>query len=88
MKQDYVTIKGTIVRDHQRKYSYNLTNKHDATILCNTLNQAYTILDTYKNIEPQYDNITKQIIQLKLTINILSDEINHLHEVIQECKSQ
>lgn len=88
MKQDYVTIKGTLVRDHRKKYSYNLTNKHDAQILCNTLNQAYTILDTYKNIETQYDNITKQIIQLKLTVNILSDEINHLQEAIEECKSR
>ena len=88
MKQDYVTIKGTLVKDHKRKYSYNLTNKHDAKILCQTLNQSYTILDTYRNIETQYDNITKQIIQLKLTVNILTDEINHLQEVIQECKSQ
>jgi hypothetical protein len=88
MKQDYVTIKGTLVKDHKRQYSYNLTNKHDAKILCQTLNQSYTILDTYRNIETQYDNITKQIIQLKLTVNILSDEINHLQEVIQECKSQ
>lgn len=82
MKQTHATIKGTIVRDHNRKYSYNLTNKHDAQILCNTLNQAYTILDTYKNIETQYDNITKQIIQLKLTINILSEEINQLQTMV------
>lgn len=88
MNQDYVTIKGTLVKDHRKKYSYNLTNKHDAKTLCQTLNQSYTILDTYRNIETQYDNITKQIIQLKLTVNILSDEINHLQEVIQECKSQ
>ena len=88
MKQDYVTIKGTLVKDHRKKYAYNLTSKHDAKILCQTLNQSYTILDTYRNIETQYDNITKQIIQLKLTVNILSDEINHLQEVIQECKSQ
>ena len=81
--KDYVTIKGTLVRDHKRKYAYNLTNKHDATILCQTLNQAYTILDTYKNIETKYDNINKQIIQLKLTINILSEEINQLQEVVQ-----
>jgi len=88
MKQDYVTIKGTLVRDHQRKYSYNLTNKHDATILCQTLNQAYTILDTYKNIETQYDNITKQIIQLQLSVKILEHEINTLQEVVTKCKSQ
>ena len=88
VNQPACTIKGTLVRDHKRKYAYNLTNKHDATILCNTLNQAYTILDTYKNIETKYDNITKQIIQLKLTVNILSDEINHLQEAIEECKSQ
>jgi len=88
MKQDYVTIKGTLVKDHRKKYAYNLTSKHDATILCNTLNQAYTILDTYRNIETQYDNITKQIIQLKLTINILSDEINHLQEIVAKCQQQ
>ena len=84
MKQDYVTIKGTLVRDHKRKYAYNLTNKHDAQILYQTLNQAYTILDTYKNITEQYDNITKQIIQLKLTINILTDEITNLKTMVTE----
>ena len=83
MKQDHVTIKGTLVRDHKRKYAYNLTNKHDATILCQTLNQAYTILDTYKNITEQYDNITKQIIQLQLSVKILEHEINTLQEVVQ-----
>lgn len=68
--------------------SYNCHNRVTAIQLQNTLNNYEKNYQTYRNIETQYDNITKQIIQLKLTVNILSDEINHLQEVIQECKSQ
>ena len=88
MKTEPYSIKGTLVKDHIHHKSYNMTSKIDAENLYNTLTTYHKIHILNKNIETQYDNITKQIIQLKLTVNILSDEINHLQEVIQECKSQ
>ena len=78
----YATAQNTLVKDHQKQCSYNLNNKHDAQRLAETLNLTYTTLHHYKNIEQQYDRITKQIIQLKLTIHTLADEINNLQEMI------
>ena len=70
------TIKGSLVKDHIHKRSYNMTSTYHKT---HTLN---------KNIEEQYDNITKQIIQLKLSINILSDEIKQLENNINQLVKQ
>ena len=67
----------------QGEHSYNLNNKHDATKLCETLNTCETTRTLNQNIEQQYDRITKQIIQLKLSIGTLTEEINTLHETIQ-----
>jgi hypothetical protein len=78
----YTTVQNTLVKDHIKKQSYNLNNKHDAQQLAKTLNTTYNTLQHYKNIEKQHDKITKTIIQLKLTINILSDEINNLQEMM------
>ena len=68
--------------------SYNCPNKVTAEQLYNTLTQYEKDYQTYKGINKQYDNITKQIIQLKLTVNILSDEINHLQEIVAKCQQQ
>ena len=80
------TIKGSLVRDHIHKRSYNMTSRIDAENLYNTLN-TYHKTHTL-NIEEQYDNITKQIIQLKLSINILSDEIKQLENNINQLVKQ
>lgn len=72
----------------QGEHSYNLNNKHDATKLCETLNTCETTRTLNRNIEEQYDRITKQIIQLKLNIETLTEEINTLHEAITCLKSQ
>lgn len=58
--------------------SYNCTNNVTAHELHCTLNTYEKTLQTENTITDQYDKITKQIIQLKLTVNILSDEINNL----------
>ena len=55
-----------------------MTSKIDAENLYHTLNTYHKTQTLNKNIEKQYDQITKQIIQLKLSINILSDEIKQL----------
>ena len=64
-------------------WSYNLNNKVDATKLCETLNHYEEISRLNKNIDKQYDKIIKQIIQLKLSIGTLTEEINTLQEEIQ-----
>ena len=82
MKQ--FSIKGTLVKDHINKRSYNLTSRIDAENLYNTLTTYHKTHTLNKNIEEQYDNITKQIIQLKLSVNILSDEIKQLEADIND----
>lgn len=83
MNEPY-SIKGTLVKDHIHHKSYNMTSKIDAENLYNTLTTYHKIHILNKNIETQYDNITKQIIQLKLTVNILSDEINQLEKTVNK----
>ena len=82
------SIKGSLVRDHIHKRSYNMTSKIDAENLYNTLTTYHKTQTLNKNIEEQYDNITKQIIQLKLSINILSDEIKQLENNINQLVKQ
>ena len=81
MKDPY-TIKGSLVRDHIHKRSYNMTSKIDAENLYNTLTTYHKTHTLNKNIEEQYDNITKQIIQLKLSISILTEEVQTLEASI------
>ena len=82
------TIKGSLVKDHIHKRSYNMTSRIDAENLYNTLNTYHKTQTLNQNIEKQYDQITKQIIQLKLSINILSDEIKQLENNINQLVKQ
>ena len=63
--------------------SYNCTNIATAKQLHETLTTYEKTYNLNRNIEEQYDRITKQIIQLKLSIGTLTEEINTLHETIQ-----
>ncbi len=63
--------------------SYNCTNIATAKQLHETLTTYEKTYNLNRNIEQQYDRITKQIIQLKLSIGTLTEEINTLHETIQ-----
>ena len=68
--------------------SYNCTNIATAKQLHETLTTYEKTYNLNRNIEEQYDRITKQIIQLKLSIGTLTEEINTLHEAITCLKSQ
>ena len=61
-----------------------MTSKIDAENLYNTLTTYHRTTTLNQNIEKQYDNIIKQIIQLKLSVNILSDEIKQLEANIND----
>ena len=76
------TIKGSLVKDHIHQRSYNMTSKIDAENLYNTLTTYHKTQTLNQNIEKQYDQITKQIIQLKLSISILTEEVQTLEASI------
>jgi len=75
-------------RVYGKGHSYNCHNRVTAEQLYNTLTQYEKDYQTYRGITKQYDNITKQIIQLQLSVKILEHEINTLQEVVAKCKSQ
>lgn len=70
-------------RVYGKGHSYNCHNRVTAEQLYNTLTQYEKDYQTYKGINKQYDHITKQIIQLQLSVKILEHEINTLQEVVQ-----
>ena len=82
------TIKGSLVKDHIHQRSYNMTSKIDAENLYNTLTTYHKTQTLNQNIEKQYDQITKQIIQLKLSISILTEEVQHLENSINKLVKQ
>ena len=80
------------LRNGARVYS-NGAGKSFNCVNIATAKDLHTILTNYektyqlnRNIEQQYDRINKQIIQLKLTIGTLTEEINTLHKTIQTIK--
>ena len=82
------------LRNGARVYSNGAGKSFNCTNIA-TAKDLHTILTNYektyqlnRNIEEQYDRITKQIIQLKLTIGTLTEEINTLQEAITCLKSQ
>ena len=70
-------------RVYGKGHSYNCHNRVTAEQLYHTLTQYEKDYQTYQGINKQYDNITKQIIQLQLSVKILEHEINTLQEVVQ-----
>ncbi len=80
MSESTYTVKGSRVQGPG--YSYNLTSRIDAERLCNTLNTYENTINLNKTIDQQFDKITKQIIQIKLSIGILNEDINTLKETL------
>ena len=74
---------GARVYSNGEGQSYNCVNIATAKQLHETLTTYEKTYNLNRNIEEQYDRITKQIIQLKLSIGTLTEEINTLHETIQ-----
>ena len=63
--------------------TYTFNNRKTAEQLSIHLTQYEKDYQTYQGINKQYDHITKQIIQLQLSVKILEHEINTLQEVVQ-----
>ena len=68
--------------------SYNCTNKITAEQLHNTLNTYEKTVQLNKNIEQQFDKLTRQVIQVQMTLKILDDEINNLASDINAIKDR
>ena len=66
--------------------SYNCINKVTAESLLNTLNTYEKTSRLNKNIEQQFDKITKQIIQVNMTLQILNDEVKQLTGELNDLK--
>ena len=73
-------VQGSSVYGNGKRF--NVTNNVTAVELCNTLNRLTEIQNTSTNIDTKLDKITKQIIQMKLTINTLHYEIEKLTELV------
>ena len=69
-------------------YSYNLNNRVDATKLCETLNHYEEISRLNKSIDKQFDKVTRELIQVKMTLKILNNEINNLASDINAIKDR
>ena len=70
-----------LVKSEYGSYSFN--NRKTAEQLNKQLNTYEKQHKLNNNIEQQHDKITRQIIQLKLTIGTLTEEIQTLEEQIQ-----
>lgn len=67
-------------------WSYNLTNQKDAIKLAETLNQYENIVNLQSNIDKQFDKITRELIQVKMTLSMLNSEIQTLSGDINALK--
>ena len=63
--------------------SFNCINIATANELCGILNEYETTKTLNNNINQQYTNITRQLIQIKLSIGTLNEEVQRLEEDIQ-----
>ena len=62
---------------------YNCTNRVTAEQLHNTLNNYEKTVQLHTNLEQQFDNITRQLIQTNLSLNILKDDMERLTKELQ-----
>ena len=86
MKTKPYTIKGSLVKDHIHKRSYNLTSKIDAETLCNTLTQYETeikTLQTQIQTENNLDKLRQQVIALQMDIKNCQSDLDKIKELLE-----
>ena len=80
------SIKGSLVKDHIHKRSYNMTSKIDAETLCNTLTQYETEIKTlHKTIqtETNLDKLRQQVIALQMDLKVVQQDLNLIKELLE-----
>lgn len=63
---------------------YRLDNKQDAEHLCQTLNDLTTATHSTKDTDKKLDKINKQLIQINLTLGILTEELHTLNKMVKQ----
>lgn len=74
---------GSRVYSKGQGHSYNCINIATAKQLHNILTNYEKNTQLNKKIQEQYNKLNKQIIQIQLSLGILSEDINKLKEVIE-----
>ncbi len=62
--------------------SYNCTNNITATELCQKLNNLTETITLHQNTTKQLDRISKQTVQIQMSVKILEHEVQRLTEMI------
>ena len=76
-------ITGSRVYSNGEGKSYNLTNRITAEQLYNTLTQYEQSIQLSESTDTKLDNITKQVIQIQMTLNILQHDLDKLKEALK-----
>ena len=63
--------------------SFNCTNKITAEQLYHTLTEYEKTLELTESTDTKLDNITKQVIQIQMTLNILQHDLDKLKEALK-----
>lgn len=69
-------------RVYGQGHSFNCTNIITAKELCTKLNHLEKTAQEYKEINNKLDKITKQVIQIQLSLGILTDDMQTLKEIL------
>lgn len=86
MKTKPYTIKGSLVKDHKHKRSYNLTSRIDAETLCNTLTQYENKIETLQTqiqTENNLEKLRQQAIALQMDVTQTQNDLDKIKELIK-----
>ena len=76
-------IQGSRVYTTGKGKSFNLTNKITAEQLYNILTEYEKTVQLTQSTDTKLDNITKQVIQIQMTLNILQHDLDKLKEALK-----
>ena len=76
-------ITGSRVYSNGEGKSYNCTNKITAQDLYHTLTEYEKTVQLTQSTDTKLDNITKQVIQIQMTLNILQHDLDKLKEALK-----
>lgn len=86
MKTKPYTIKGSLVKDHIHKRSYNLTSRIDAETLCQTLTNYENKIQTLHSqiqTENNLEKLRQQAIALQMDLKVVQEDLNKIKELLE-----
>ena len=84
MSESKWKIQGSRVYSNGEGKSYNCNNKITATELYNTLTNYENTIQTNNTTEHKLDKLNKQLIQINMTLGILTEELHQLNEMVKQ----